>query len=470
MIPAMKWNLAILGALSTSTRVALADKPEPSGKPWIPSDTRCNPHDTSKIQVFKHGWYHAHDCSKPHSCIDISRTDYPGRAGCDNGDGTYDVPDPYNWEPDFTKRDAIDGTSDVIHFDSRCEPRGGNYVERFNGTNWVYEYSCPLSSPCIDLHGLGACQIGDGAFYVPAAARPKDDDSDSGSDRNSARKLRRRDDAPPNLHSWDTRCNPHNFTEIQRFDGTNWVLHFACPSDDSCMDVVGIGACYLGMNHYLTPAANDTINPVKPLAGVPMVPQTKCDPSNSSAVLGWTVTGWELAGECAERMTCLDFETHEFGENTAVNNFAVCANKEMGKGGNGPVWLPWTPGSLANPQTSSQIRCKNKRELIRLERDAGWILDRACSDGWKCSNGANPPHLGGCYTDSIAKLKVYQRAIGFDVLAPPPIFDEPPQLHRREITSSSDSSSDDEKSIPPIDAQIQYGSMPPRHVIDIEEH
>lgn len=344
----------------------------------IPMDTRCNPHNTSQVQVFRHGWYPAYDCPREYSCIDIARTNMPGRAGCDNIDGTYEIPDPHGFEPDMKKRTVEDPADEPIHYDSRCSPANERIIQRFNSGKWVDDYTCPLSTPCLDLHGLATCELGAGIYYIPSAK--------ASSDIGKARRQ-----APPEkaLHSWDTRCNPQNMTEVQRFDEDHWVLHAVCPIENGCKDVNGIGACYLGNHHYDLPAANDTIDRDVPLASPPFLMQQKCNEKNPREIMIRTMHGWKVNSYCIEPYVCEDF---------LDAGFAICVDPDVGQTTSRTIYKPWTHAEAvasADGIDTPTVRCRSEEELVRFNGSA-WLHDSYCTNGWKCHNDERKPHIGGC--------------------------------------------------------------------------
>lgn len=130
------------------------------------------------------------------------------------------------------------------------------------------------------------------------------------------------------LHSIDSRCNPANMSEVQRFDGKEWIHHFTCMHPNLCKDVNGIGACQVAPGVYLFKAANDTTI-VDPIDKAPVLTAKKCNPKNESEALAWNGTHWKFDGVCLPPYICHDFE--------GAAGFVICsapeaANKQV----NGP--------------------------------------------------------------------------------------------------------------------------------------
>ncbi|KAF1999766.1 hypothetical protein P154DRAFT_213426 [Amniculicola lignicola CBS 123094] len=131
--------------------------------------------------------------------------------------------------------------------------------------------------------------------------------------------LQARDIVPEiDLHNKDTRCNPSNMNEVQRFDGKTWIPHYTCPHPQSCKDVNGIGACHIGNGVYQVPAANEsTIRSGGQIPQPPWQPNDRCNPNNASQSLGWNGTAWYLNGVCTAPFVCHDFEPDQ--------GFTICA-------------------------------------------------------------------------------------------------------------------------------------------------
>jgi hypothetical protein len=295
-----------------------------------------------------------------------------------------------------------------LPFDTRCDPDDNSQVQRFDGTNWVHHFTCDIKDSCLDVNGQGGCRTGNKVLIPSKLEVSSDSDEllDSENDSQASHRMKRLDPhkvsfSPPQrpnaLHSIDTRCNPANLTEVQRFNGSVWQLHYVCPFEDSCKDVNGIGACLLKRNHYLLPAANDTTDMTRPLDDPPIVGQTKCNATGGTEVLAWNGTAWAFDKVCLSPYTCIDFH--------GADGLAVCA---LPGSLSEQVWTPWPAPSNDSDSKSVTTMCKSKRELLHWNGTV-WAHERACSDGWSCRVDDQPPHNAGCFSAGIAKVLRYRK-------------------------------------------------------------
>jgi hypothetical protein len=121
------------------------------------------------------------------------------------------------------------------------------------------------------------------------------------------------------LHSIDSRCNPANMSEVQRFNGKQWIHHFTCMYSNLCKDVNGIGACQVAPGIYVFKAANDTTI-LDPIDQAPLLTEKKCNPENYSEALAWDGTNWKVDGVCLPPYACYDFASN--------SKFVFCAAPE----------------------------------------------------------------------------------------------------------------------------------------------
>ncbi|KAF2652983.1 hypothetical protein K491DRAFT_26044 [Lophiostoma macrostomum CBS 122681] len=310
-----------------------------------------------------------------------------------------------------------------LPFDTRCDPNDRSQVQRFDGTNWVHHYTCDIEDSCLDVNGQGGCRTGNkvlipakldvpsdsaGPWNSEASSDPDEPsleglwssllDPSLGTNDQASPRIEREDvgslrpTRPHDLHSIDTRCNPANLTQVQRFNGSDWELHYVCPFEDSCKDVNGIGACLLKGNHYLLPAANDSTDLTRPLDDPPIVAQSKCSATNDTEVLAWNGTEWAFDKVCLSPYTCIDFH--------GAAGLAVCALPgSLSK----QVWLPWAVPPNGTDSKSATTMCKGKRELLHWN-GTDWAHARACSDGWSCRVVDHPPHNAGCFSPGVARV------------------------------------------------------------------
>jgi hypothetical protein len=158
------------------------------------------------------------------------------------------------------------------------------------------------------------------------------------------------------LHSIDSRCNPVNMSEVQRFDGKEWIHHFTCMHPNLCKDVNGIGACQVAPGVYLFKAANDTTI-FDPIDKAPVLTAKKCNPKNGSEALAWNGTHWEFDGVCLPPYICHDFE--------GAAGFVFCSAPEAAKNRvNGASkklnqrWYVWDTSSSSSSDPDDSCRVK----------------------------------------------------------------------------------------------------------------
>ncbi|ORY10784.1 hypothetical protein BCR34DRAFT_601808 [Clohesyomyces aquaticus] len=119
---------------------------------------------------------------------------------------------------DSDLNDTSSATRWPLSSDTRCNPGNLTEIQRFDGTDWALYYVCTHEGSCRDIKGRGACHQVDHKYFLPTDATPTDPSS-------------------------ATKCNPQNLSEVQRFDGTNWIHFFTCTEEQACRDVGGQCAC-----------------------------------------------------------------------------------------------------------------------------------------------------------------------------------------------------------------------------------
>jgi hypothetical protein len=197
------------------------------------------------------------------------------------------------------------------------------------------------------------------------------------------------------LHSIDSRCNPANMSEIQRFNGKKWIHHFSCMYPKLCKDVNGIGACQVAQGVYVFKAANDTTI-LDPIDQAPLLAEKKCNPQNESEALIWNGTDWGFNGVCFPPYICHDFN--------GTAGFVFCSKPEVISR---HIWLPWpTLKSLASRDDDTPDQITRCRDNYILESWNGqeWTHYRDCLNGWECVIDSDPPFNGGCYAESLSQI------------------------------------------------------------------
>jgi hypothetical protein len=161
----------------------------------------------------------------------------------------------------------------------------------------------------------------------------------------------------PGFLTYDTRCNPRGFNEVQRFNGTTWIHFYQCTFPGSCIDVDGHGACRSQGNVYDVPSANRTS--IKQGEGInPLRAKTRCNKSNASEVLQWEGQSWEPHGVCLPPYECYDF--------AGGADSALCVQPDAQYR---RMWLPWP--ALSRSTNSGQItRCKDLNTLEQFKNSA----------------------------------------------------------------------------------------------------
>lgn len=341
--------------------------------------TRCNPLQKQDIERFDGAnWTHLATC-KDSGCRDIA-----GRASCESG---RIVVNPRDETLTRRQLDPIFGP-----IDSRCEPINNTWIQVFDSRNWISAYRCRDEGLCINFEGSGACQMDKNVVETPIFISWP-----------FPRFSERSDPPPPDFHSLYTRCRPLGegaFTIIERQNpnGT-MVLHYTCPVEGSCIDLEGIGACYLGFGHYDVPAANDTTNLTKPLKPSRMILRTRCNPKNSTEVQRWHTDKWALDGLCHPPYECVDFRGNA--------TFAICTLPELVSKS---VYMPWPlPKSANRILTGRNTRSTYKENKLSIWDDTDRVHKYTCEEPSHCGPNENWPHNGGCHCPWPEQIYLNQR-------------------------------------------------------------
>ncbi|KAJ4304526.1 hypothetical protein N0V90_000052 [Kalmusia sp. IMI 367209] len=330
----------------------------------IPTQTRCDPSDDmDKLVQYLHPtgqWLHFYEC-RGHCKL------FPEFAACEEDRNKYVVPSP--------PKKYISRSVPVLpraHRDqfSKCDTSTSQGVLAFTKGYKVAWGKCPGVKPCRDVDGSAVCDV-DGYQYI----------------MNNQNSLESRKDPynsfAPEFHTFDTRCNPNDLGEVQRFNRTldSWVHHFTCTFKDACIDVGGYGTCRLRENVHELPSANYSSVEHEPIN--PLRIETKCNESNATEVLEWHGGFWNSHGVCLPPYQCRDF-----GDRTG---FAFCAHPDVKKG---EIWMPW-PSLGRGTNNGLVTRCKSGTILEEFKNDA-WVPFRRCQNGFECRDSEDSPHNGGC--------------------------------------------------------------------------
>jgi ferredoxin len=376
------------------------------GKPEY--DTRCAPNEDSIVERFNgQEWEVHHVCERGGKCFDVS-----GQGSCvwqhDGKSKVWMQFGPHNHlqlahsksQVENRVKEKKHANDKAVRIDSRCTPGGFNSIEKFNGTDWNRVINCPIPDGCVDLGGFAACWLGGTTYYVPGAQHlhippiPK----------------RTFEQAPPprepDLHSFDTRCNPKNLNEIQRFNGREWVLHWTCPVEGSCKDVNGIGACWIGQTHYILPAANSSTDTSKPLDPAKIHIHKRC--KNEKVVEMFTHTGWKEHTQCPEPFVCEDFQDA---------GIAVCVlpNAAVNKA----VFMPQPP---VDEKDDLGLRCLNERSVLQaIDNHDGTFhhIKFDCPDNFRCY-ASQKSGRAACMAPDLTYLNEYRHYLRARSLDKPP--------------------------------------------------
>ena len=207
--------------------------------------------------------------------------------------------------------------------------------------------------------------------------------------------LPRGEPVEPDLHSMDTRCNPKNSTDIQRFNGKDWIHHFSCHPNQKCKDVNGIGSCQIAPGVYVTKGANES-TVIDPIDLAPIRPEKKCNPKNNTETLAWNGTAWAFDGVCLSPYICHDFQSQA--------GFAFCSLPDIV---NKEIWLPWPSlapaAARADVPSEGYTRCASKM-MMEQWNGLDWEPYRKCHQGWQCGISPDEPHNSGCFATSYAAV------------------------------------------------------------------
>lgn len=202
----------------------------------------------------------------------------------------------------------------------------------------------PVVNRMADLHGVCCCRIERNRPLTCASEIPQQP---------------RQTPVAPGTRTPDTRCNPHDPSEVQRYNETEWTHHYRCTFFDSCIDIDGRGACRLHGIVYELPSANPTsTNQGEPIG--PLRVRTSCNKSNASEVRQWKGEFPETLGVCIPPYECFDF--------SGGVNYALCVHPDAQYG---TMWLPW-PSLSRSPNSGQVTRCMGESTLEQFKDDA-WI-------------------------------------------------------------------------------------------------
>ncbi|KAF2875755.1 hypothetical protein BDV95DRAFT_280774 [Massariosphaeria phaeospora] len=161
------------------------------------------------------------------------------------------------------------------------------------------------------------------------------------------------------LHSqqFAFRCNPQNFTQIQRFDGQEWVLDSECDGTFSCVDFPGPPHC-----NGLVSGNEPENEPVSTGVGKKraVIPALRCRPENLTQIqyLHSNNVDWLVWFRCPDSVQCVDKPTP--------------------------------------PHCGAEFRCgsTNYTEVLRFDSTLGWVADHYCEPPDFC--GSTTTGLSGC--------------------------------------------------------------------------
>ncbi|KAF2477101.1 uncharacterized protein BDR25DRAFT_348987 [Lindgomyces ingoldianus] len=252
------------------------------------------------------------------------------------------------------------------------------------------------------------------ASYMDPKADPKESDSGVVS-------LSLKSDHNETLPQFDTRCNPNNFTEIQRFDGNDWIHYYTCMYEESCRDLKGIGTCYQGNSIHILPVADDNnyTNIHLHIVDPPFEDAKRCSPTNQSESLSWDGQSWFVGGVCFPPYECKEFS----------GGSVFCVIQGLKQSDRPPV-LPINteppPPMPADSETPSvPTKCRNETDLLRWNGTM-WIIFQKCPSG------------STCYEDESGQAS----CMAIDAIQHPPHFLSSPILRIRDDIRGAERSSD----------------------------
>ncbi|KAK7180005.1 hypothetical protein PSPO01_14004 [Paraphaeosphaeria sporulosa] len=393
--------------------------------------TRCHPKEDGRVQFFSE-WYHKwvafHTCEYPNGCHN-----WMGKAQCEDEDQIIvpfvELPNGVEgWHPNKAS-DRVPKPDDVLPpiqqkiaqaegtVHTRCEPLDdtSKLVEYLHPTaqQWLRFYEC--GGRCVQFPEFAACEEYTDKFVIPNPPTESITKRDALQNLDS-RLLRRQvlqNAKAPDFHTIDTRCNPFDLNEVQRYNGTHWIHHYQCTFLGSCIDVDGHGACRLQDNVYELPSANRTS--VKHGEGEnPLRVKTRCNKSNATEVLEWQGHSWEPQSVCLPPFECFDFDGR--------TDFALCVHNDAQYR---RMWLPWP--ALSRSINSGQVtRCKDQERMEQF-KDNAWVPYRRCNGMFKCQDVEGGPN-GGCAAPSLYDILTQPR---IDIFRDPASRVAAPQLPKR---------------------------------------
>ncbi|KAF9741703.1 hypothetical protein PMIN01_01242 [Paraphaeosphaeria minitans] len=285
--------------------------------------------------------------------------------------------------PVYTKCDSLDYTSKFVQY---LHP---------TAQQWLRFYVC--GGRCFQFREFAACEEYTDKFVIPSPPKENISKHDAPKDLDSHLLRRQKPHNPvaPDFHTIDTRCNPFDLNEVQRYNGTHWIHHYQCTFLGSCIDVDGHGACRLQDNVYELPSANRTS--IKQGEGEnPLRVKTRCNKSNASEILEWQGHSWEPQGVCLPPFECFDFH--------GSTGFALCVQNDAQYQ---RMWLPWP--ELSRSTNSGQVtRCKDHGTMEQF-KDNAWVPYRRCNGIFTCQGVEGGPN-GGCAAPSLYDI-LTQRAV-----------------------------------------------------------
>ncbi|KAF2449837.1 hypothetical protein P171DRAFT_200559 [Karstenula rhodostoma CBS 690.94] len=358
------WPFECPGALKDpstchfSEKMNSIDYPKPH-EPYLTGTTRCSPNGRAVQYLDGDTWTDVYACKAEAACVENE-----GQGGCrpDQDPLKPVVQDQYN-EDDHALPPVNKAAQAEVPVQTRCEPldETSEFVQYLDPTaqQWLRFYAC--GGPCFQFPEYAACKEYTYKFVIPYPLTESISKRDTPQNLNTHRLPRQAPQNPkaPDFHTIDTRCNPLDLDEVQRYNGTHWVHHFQCTFPGSCIDVDGHGACRLSDTVYELPSANRTS--IKQGEGVnPLRPQTRCIKSNVSEVLEWEGHSWEPVGVCLPPYECFDFG--------GGADYALCVHPDAQYR---RMWLPWP--ALSRSTNSGQVtRCKDQKTLEQF-KDNVWV-------------------------------------------------------------------------------------------------
>jgi hypothetical protein len=340
----------------------------PKDNKWNHHYTRCKPSlDPFEIEIevlpgqYRH-WYTCDLFGSASRCID-----FEGHGACYLGDGHIHI--PTSSEPI-----GVDQTIASVNILGKTKCHNRKEARTWNGKYWATMGTCPGSLQCVDVHedGGGYALCMERGLWNNSVMLPQPI-ANTGVSRAT---LQSRD--APESPDFDTRCDPHNVMEVQKFQDNKWQLHYRCEHygpDSRCFDLKGTGACFLADNHWHVPAANSSTSPEGPPSQVPAIGKKRCNEVNPAEAIAWNGFGWAHVGFCPAPKIC-----HDFVEGSETSGITLCLEKEKLD----DVTFPWDPKTLAPQHVLKQgDKYSGVMEVLDEISQARFIKPFASSWSWE---------------------------------------------------------------------------------------